>query len=140
ISTRLRFVAVGVSPAAWPGSRRRSPSGERQRSRRPVSTATPASGQRRARRSGRLEGRTTLVAKGPLRGVGEKIAECVAGRVLHHERLADPPRQNECDPAVADLLVLAHMREQAVGGYAGEPDRGELRRESHCPEVTAHSL
>ena len=42
--------------------------------------------------------------------------------------------------AVVDLLVLAHMREQAVCGYAGEPDRGELRRESHSPEVAAHTL
>src|SRR5437667_11281400 len=75
-----------------------------------------------------------------LGGVREQIPECVSRRVLHHEHLADPPRQNKRDPAVADLLVLAHMRQQTVGGYAGKSDRGKLRRESHPLQVTAYPL
>src|SRR5215831_15714025 len=68
------------------------------------------------------------------------MAEFFERRILHYERLADAPRQNECDPAIADLLVSAHMRDQPIRGYARQPDRREPRWQAHLVEVRPHPL
>src|SRR5262249_61560759 len=59
-------------------------------------------------------------------GFRKKRPQFLGRHIAGPERVADTPRQDQRDAAVTDLLVLAHMREQAAGIAPREPDRGKL--------------
>src|SRR5207248_6377616 len=58
---------------------------------------------------------TKTVCRRLSRRCGEEIAQRLDWGVFHDEGLADVARQDQGNAAVADLLVLAHMVEEAVG-------------------------
>ena len=76
--------------------------------------------------------------EGLSRRCGEEIAQRLDWRIFHDEAFADAARQDQGDAAVADLLVLAHVAEEAIGRDARERDLGQPRRQAAVFEMAAH--
>src|ERR1700680_3446140 len=83
---------------------------------------------------------TRRVREALSRRCDEEIAQLLDRRVFHDEGVADAARQDQGDAAVADLLVLAHMADEAIGWDAREPERGHARWQAAILEVAAYPL
>src|SRR4051794_28148602 len=72
--------------------------------------------------------------------LGQDLANRGMGDVRGGERVADPPRQDEAQPGVLDLLVPTHGGQQLVGRERTVADGGQPCRQPEPQEVPPHPL
>src|SRR5215469_12378377 len=66
--------------------------------------------------------------------IAQERTQRVGGDIATNESLADVARQDEADPAVLDLLVLAHELQQGIG-----VDAVDFRAQADAGEMAAHA-